>query len=259
MTLQANNITVERSGREILAVETLTLQPGQLTAVVGPNGAGKSTLLSLLTGDVVPDSGQVTLQGRDLSQFSLQELAERRAAIGAPPELAFGFTVADVVGMGWLHGRSPHNGEFQQALRSVLEATELEALAERTYMTLSSGERQRVQYARASLQLWPVRDIQGPRWLFLDEPTANMDVAHAVHLLDALRKRTEGGDGVVVVLHDLDLAARYADNVLLVCDGRLVAEGSPSDVLTSQRLSAAYRTPIHVEQHAQLQRLVVIG
>jgi iron complex transport system ATP-binding protein len=259
MTLHVENAAVDRSGKRILTVETLQLRPGQLTAVVGPNGAGKSTLLSLLTGDVAPDCGRVTLNGRDLSAFSLSELAERRAAIGAPPDLAFGFTVADVIGMGWLHGRTPHHPAFQHALHSVLEATELEALAERTYMTLSSGERQRVQYARASLQLWPVRDIQGPRWLFLDEPTANMDVAHAVHLLDALETRANGGDGVVVVLHDLDLAARYADNILLVCEGQLAAEGSPADVLTSQRLSAAYRTPIHVEQHERLQRLVVIG
>jgi iron complex transport system ATP-binding protein len=259
MTLHASKVAIERDGRQILSIETLCLSPGELTAVVGPNGAGKSTLLSALTGDVTPDIGHLTLNQRPLAEYSLPELARRRAAIGAPPDLAFGFTVADVVAMGWLHGRTPHNHVFHEALAAVLDANELTALSGRTYMTLSSGERQRVQYARACLQLWPIEDISGPRWLFLDEPTANMDVAHAVHLLDALHRRAQSGDGVVVVLHDLDLAARYADKVLLVCNGQLVAQGSPAEVLTSRRLSVAYGTPIHVEHHATLDRLVVIG
>ncbi len=259
MTLHIDNAAVKRSGADILSVETLHIKPGLLTAVVGPNGAGKSTLLSLLTGDVAPDRGRVTLDGQDLQTYSPMELAERRAAIGAPSDLAFGFTVADVVSMGWLHGRTARHPIFRDALHRVLELTQLTALATRRYTTLSSGERQRVHYARASLQLWPMHNIPGPRWLFLDEPTANMDVAHAVQLLAALQARARTGDGVVVVVHDLDLAARYADRILLVCQGRLLAEGSPSQVLTSQRLSAAYRTPIHAEQHEHLQRLVVIG
>ena len=259
MTLHIDNAAVTRSGEDILSVETLHIKPGLLTAVVGPNGAGKSTLLSLLTGDVAPDRGHVTLHGRDLQTYSLMELAERRAAIGASSDLAFGFTVADVVSMGWLHGHTANHPIFRHALNRVLELAELTALAKRRYATLSSGERQRVHYARASLQLWPMHNIPGPRWLFLDEPTANMDVSHAVQLLAALQARARTGDGVVVVVHDLDLAARYADRILLVCKGRLVAEGSPSQVLTSQRLSAAYRTPIYAEQHEHLQRLVVIG
>lgn len=259
MNLSAYQVRVERQGLTILSVDQLSLRPGELVVVVGPNGAGKSTLMSLLSGDCQPSDGEVCLNARPLDDFHPAELACHRAAIGAPPSLAFDFTVQDVVALGWLHGKTIHNREFFNALKTVLEQCELAGLAERKYMTLSSGERQRVQYARACLQLWPVLDIQGPRWLLLDEPTANMDVAHAVHLLDALRQRTARGDGVVVVLHDLDLAARYADRVLLVCSGKLIAAGQPETVMTSDVLSDAYQTPIHVEHHPTLQRLVVIG
>lgn len=259
MRLSAHQLRIERSGRCILRVDSLLLHPGELVAVVGPNGAGKSTLLAALAGDTAPDTGKVALNQRDLSRFTPAELARLRAAIGTPPNLAFGFTVRDVVAMGWLHGRTPHSRDFHTALTEVLADCELSALAERTYMTLSSGERQRVQYARACLQLWPVFDFEAPRWLFLDEPTANMDVAHAVHLLAALSARVRQGDGVMVVLHDLDLAARYADRVILVNDGEIDTEGPPEQVLTSERLSRVYGAPIHAELHPVLARLVVIG
>ena len=233
MTLHVANAAVDRSGKRILTVETLQLRPGQLTAVVGPNGAGKSTLLSLLTGDVAPDCGRVTLNGRDLSACSLSELAERRAAIGAPPDLAFGFTVADVIGMGWLHGRTPHHPAFQHALHSVLEATELEALAERTYMTLSSGERQRVLLARALAQAAPL--------LLLDEPTASLDVNHAVETLELVRAFVDDGDrGAIAAIHDLDAAARYCDEVVVLANGGVQAAGPPESVLSASTVGDAF-------------------
>ncbi len=126
-------------------------------------------------------------------------------------------------------------------------------------MTLSSGERQRAEYARATLQLWAPAAERDAKYLLLDEPTANLDVAHGVSMLESLAGRARSGDGVLAVLHDLDLAARFADRVALLAGGELVALGTPSEVLTAERLSAVYGTPIHVEQHAALGRLVVIG
>ena len=259
MSLQAEHISVERGGRTILSDVSLALHPGELLVVVGPNGAGKSTLLAALTGDAPPSRGRVRLDGRALEDFSLESLAGLRAVVGTPPQLAFHYTVRDVVAMGWIHGERYGPGAFALAMASALEACELSSLAQRHYMTLSSGERQRAEYARASLQLWRPATDRSPRWLFLDEPTANLDVAHGISMLEALAARARAGDAVLAVLHDLDLAARFADRVALLAGGELQALGSPAAVLTAGRLSAVYRTPIHVEQHAQLQRLVVIG
>jgi iron complex transport system ATP-binding protein len=259
MSLRADKVTVERDGRAILRGVSLSLDAGELLVVVGPNGAGKSTLLNALAGDSLPTAGEVTLEGQLLGDMPLDVLAARRAVVGTPPRLAFDYTVRDVVALGWLHGERFGPGVFETALTAALEANELGHLARRTYMTLSSGERQRAEYARASLQLWrPVTDAT-PRWLLLDEPTANLDVAHGVTLLQSLADRARSGDGVLAVLHDLDLAARFADRVALLAGGELVALGAPGDVLTAQRLSAIYGTPIHVEQHSALRRLVVIG
>jgi iron complex transport system ATP-binding protein len=265
MTIEARGIGVRRGGRWILRDVSLELREGELLVVVGPNGAGKSTLLAALAGDSDIDAGTLSLDGRPLGDFALDELAERRAVVGSPPGLAFDYTVRDVVAMGWLHGDRFGVHSFSEALGHVLEANELTELARRTYMTLSSGERQRAEYARACLQLWrptgqgASAGAGGTRWLLLDEPTANLDVAHGVGMLESFAARARGGDGVLAVLHDLDLAARFADRVALLAGGRLVALGTPGEVLTAERLSAVYGTPIHVEQHATLQRLVVIG
>jgi iron complex transport system ATP-binding protein len=259
MSLEAIDVSVRRGGREILHGVTLALHPGELLVVVGPNGAGKSTLLAALAGDSDVSGGEVCLDGRPLHDFTLDELAARRAVVGTPPRLAFDYTVRDVVAMGWLHGDSLGAGALEGALDAVLAANELADLARRTYMTLSSGERQRAEYARASLQLWQAGQGREPRWLLLDEPTANLDVAHGITMLESFAARARQGDGVLAVLHDLDLAARFADRVALLTGGELVALGTPEQVLTAERLSAVYRTPIHVEEHAKLERLVVIG
>ncbi|MEM6774368.1 MAG: heme ABC transporter ATP-binding protein [Pseudomonadota bacterium] len=260
MSLAAASIGVRRGGRCILSRVCLEVRAGELLVVVGPNGAGKSTLLAALAGDIGIDEGELTLDGRPVGDVPLDELAERRAVVGSPPRLAFDYTVRDVVAMGWLHGDRFGVQRFSAALSTVLEANELGHLARRTYMTLSSGERQRAEYARACLQLWEIDEgISFPRWLLLDEPTANLDVAHGVTMLKSFAARARAGDGVLAVLHDLDLAARFADRVALLDDGKLVALGAPEDVLTAERLSSVYRTPIHVERHEKLQRLVVIG
>ena len=148
MSLRAEKLTVERGGRAILREVSLVLEAGELLVVVGPNGAGKSTLLNALAGDSPASAGTVTLEGRALSTMPLDALAVRRAVVGAPPRLAFDYTVRDVVALGWLHGDRFGPGVFQTALTAALEDNELGHLARRIYMTLSSGERQRAEYAR---------------------------------------------------------------------------------------------------------------
>lgn len=259
MSLLARNVCVRRSGRWLLANVDIEVQPGEVLAVVGPNGAGKSTLLGALAGDLSIDSGCVEMAGRNLQQLTLQQRAARRAVVGPPPQMAFDYTVADVVSMGWLHGDRFGSAFAADALNRVLQRCELEPLRERVFMSLSSGERQRAQFAAGWLQVWPTPDDPAARWLLLDEPTSNLDVAHARQMLQLLRHLTADNTGVLVVLHDLDLATRFADRVLLLESGRVAGLGTPEAVMTPERLSAAYGAPVHVEYLPALNRLVVIA
>ncbi|MHA7815336.1 MAG: heme ABC transporter ATP-binding protein [Pseudohaliea sp.] len=259
MNLAARNVSVCRGAATLLASVSVAVEPGELVVVVGPNGAGKSTLLSLLAGDLRADEGVVTLGGQPLHELSLAERAGLRAVVGPPPALAFDFTVSDVVAMGWVHGDRFGHAAPARALEEVLEACELGPLAERAFHSLSSGEQQRAQFARGWLQLWRPPGDRTPRWLLLDEPNANLDVAHGLALLEDLRGLAGHGLGVLAVLHDLDLAARYADRIVLLDGGQVIAAGAPDSVMTAGRLSAVYGTPVHVEHHAALDRLVVIA
>lgn len=259
MSLQANNISVVRHQRTLLQDISIDVLPGELVVIVGPNGAGKSTLLGTLAGDDPVASGDVLLAQRSILDYPVDELALLRAVVATPPVLAFDYTVRDVVAMGWLHGHGDGEAQFVLAITQVLEQQCLTGLANRRYMTLSSGERQRVAFARACMQLWRPAGDMSPRWLLLDEPTANLDVAHGVAMLQSLKQRASAGDGVLAILHDLDLAARFADRIAVLESGRLVALGKPDEVLTPALLSRVYGAQIHVEHHAGLNRLVVIG
>lgn len=259
MSLRASTLSIHRGGRPLLAGVDVEVYPGEVLAVVGPNGAGKSTLLGALAGDLQADAGTVQLDGTDMQQLSLSLRALRRAVVGPAPQMAFDYSVADVVAMGWLHGDRFGSPFAADALASVLQQCDLGDMHERVFMSLSSGERQRVQFAAGWLQIWPTPENKVSRWLLLDEPTANLDVAHARHMLNLLRVIADDNVGVLVVLHDLDLATRFADRVLLLENGRIAGLGAPAAVMTPEKLSAVYGTPVHVEYLPSLERLVIIA
>ncbi len=256
--LKATGLDIAVGGKRLLAGVDLTLEVGELLAVLGPNGAGKSTLLSALAGDREPSSGTVTLDCVSLAQVPDTVQAERRAVVRQAPPVAFDYRAIDVIEMGWLPDLVPST-YYEKALMEVLEETRTAALADRVFSSLSGGEQQRVVYARALLQLWRPSSGSAPRWLLLDEPTANLDIKHAIALLESVRAQTWRGVGVAIVLHDLSLAARYADRVLLLDQGRPVGLGAPEEVMTSATLSSIYETPVLVERHGELDRLVVLS
>jgi len=256
MTLAARHVTVKAGNMALLQHISLEIAPGEIVAVVGPNGAGKSTLLNVLAGDFPATAGCIHYAGTPLEELAIEERARLRSVVAAPPQVAFDFSVADVVAMGWLYGKRFGQETRCQALTQVLEQSAAVHLAQRTFATLSSGEQQRAQFARALLQLW--RADSEPRWLLLDEPTANLDIAHGVRMLDAVRRQAENGVGVLAVLHDLNLAVRYAHRVLILQAGRAVACGAPDEVFASELLSRVYDTPVYVEHNTVLDRLVVL-
>lgn len=240
--LQAQNIGVRIGSATLLTDAALDLAPGRVTVIIGPNGAGKSTLLSVAAGMRKPDSGTVYLGGEDISHMPAKTAARRRAVMPQNSTVAFPFTVRDVVAMGrtpW--GRSPKD---EQIVQEVLEQNGLTPFAHRPVPTLSGGERQRVAFARVMAQATP---IQG-QVILLDEPTAAMDIAHAEHTLALVRELAAQGAAVGVVLHDLDAAASYADELVLLDRGQVRLVGPVAEVCDDQVLSEVYRTPIEVIQ-----------
>jgi iron complex transport system ATP-binding protein len=230
----AAGISVRLGGRAVLRDVSLRARVGEVLAIVGPNGAGKSTLLSVLAGELRPPTGAVTLDGRPLAAWSRLELARRRALLEQHSPLAAALRVEDVV----LLGRAPHGtpSRDRELARQALDDVGLAALASRDYVRLSGGERQRVQLARVLAQLWDVDDAL----LLLDEPVSALDVGAQHHILTRARDRATRGAAVIVTLHDLNLTAQYADRVVLLDAGRVVAEGPPDRVLEPTTISDVY-------------------
>jgi len=231
-------------GRWLIRHITLDLRAGELLVVVGPNGAGKSTVLSLLAGDVEPTEGTVSLTGTAL------ELARRRAVLPQQHLLSCPFTVGDITAM----GRAPWTGteledDDPSAVDTALEQTGMTAFADRLLLTLSGGEQARAALSRVLAQRAAI--------VLLDEPTAALDLRHQEDVMTIARHRALAGDAVFAVVHDLQLAAAYADRLALLHDGALVAIGPPADVLVPDRLSHVYGLPIRVTTDADTGELVV--
>ncbi len=232
--ISARGVVVARAGRRILELDGFEAASGEVLGILGPNGAGKSTLLRVLAGELRPDAGEARFGGQPVLRWSPAALARRRAVLPQASALGFPLRAAEVVAL----GRLPHGGDPAPAMAAAMAEAGVAHLAHRVHATLSGGEAQRVQLARVLAQLHGVP--AGEAALFLDEPTAALDLPHAHAILQAARRRARAGAAVVAVLHDLSLAAAHCDRLLLLAAGRRVAEGVPEAVLTPAHVSAAY-------------------
>ncbi|WP_412067359.1 ABC transporter ATP-binding protein [Rubrivirga sp. IMCC43871] len=232
--LAADALGVSLGGREVLRDVTFTVRAGERVAVVGPNGAGKTTLLRAAAG-LIPHTGALALAGRPVGDWPPRDRARAVALVRQQADLVVDFTAAEVVGL----GRAPHLGWTERlgdadrrAVEAALAAVDLGALAGRPVTQLSGGEQQRVALAQALAQDAPL--------FLLDEPTAHLDVRHQLDLLGRLSDLAATGRTIVAALHDLERAAAFADRLLVLADGRLVADGPPRDVLTPDLLRRAF-------------------
>ncbi|MEN7342137.1 MAG: heme ABC transporter ATP-binding protein [Pseudomonadota bacterium] len=254
--IKVENISVARGKRETLRDVTMQLSPGSVVGIVGPNGAGKSTLLDVLSGALPIIEGAVYLHGQPLRQFSLREQARVRAVMSQQVSMAFSFPVREVISMGWEPFRDTEVLS-EARLAAVAEACGVTSLLDRQFETLSGGERQRVQYARTHLQVDGIAAFSDQGFWLLDEPTASLDIGHELSVLRNLRVTAARGIGVCVVLHDLEKAARFCDEIVLINDGSIEVIGAPRDVLTDQLLTSVYGTPIATEWHEGMRRMLV--
>ncbi|QKZ21978.1 heme ABC transporter ATP-binding protein [Streptomyces chartreusis] len=245
---EAVDLRVRLGSREVLCGVSVAVRAGEVLALVGPNGAGKSTLLGALAADLPAAEGVVRIHGRPATEWTAPELALRRAVLPQSATLSFPFTVEDVVRM----GRAPHAAspaEDDLAVAAAMAATEVSDFAVRPFSALSGGERARVALARVLAQRTPL--------LLLDEPTAALDLKHQELVLRVCRERARAGDAVVVVLHDLGLAAAYAHRVAILRAGRVAADGPPAEVFSERLLSEVYDQPVEVLSHPRTGELLV--
>ncbi|TCV96194.1 iron complex transport system ATP-binding protein [Luteibacter rhizovicinus] len=244
--LRCRGVDVVRGARTIIAEANLVARPGRVLVLVGPNGAGKSSLLNVLSGLLPPAAGSVTLDDVALGAWPTRDLARRRAMLSQRVQLTFGFSVEEVVSL----GRSPHTpneARDRAIVDAALRAAHAWAFRGRNFLELSGGEQQRVQLARVLAQIWDAAD-EGA-WLMLDEPEAGLDIAHQHFILRRARELAAAGFGVIAVLHDLNLAARYADDIAVIACGRILRQGTPETALDPPMLSEVYGISLERRAH----------
>ncbi|WP_095148899.1 heme ABC transporter ATP-binding protein [Pseudomonas sp. Irchel s3a18] len=253
--LRVENLQIRRGRKIVLTDIDLELRAGEVLGVLGPNGAGKSTLLGALCGELRPDQGRVWLDQRELSDWQGALRAQRLAVLPQSSTLDFAFRVEEVVGM----GRLPHQtGRIRDAqiIAAALQAADVGHLTGRSYTALSGGERQRVHLARVLAQLWPG---EAGQTLLLDEPTSMLDPLHQHTTLQSIREFADHGAAVLVILHDLNLAARYCDRILLLENGRPHALDTPQQVLRPEPLKAVFGLDVLVQSHPERGHPLIIA
>jgi iron complex transport system ATP-binding protein len=243
--LTASNITFRVGQKLLLSDVSITFAPAKLHLIVGPNGAGKSTLIKVLARLLRPQTGSIEYEGMDVKEVSEAELAKRRAVLSQAVDVAFPLTVRELVMMGrYPHFRGRPGPADEQIVDDVMTYFDVTGFSNRDYQTLSGGERQRVNFARVLTQLWSDGSNLPAslcRYLFLDEPLTFLDIRHQIDFLKKIRAFASAADVVTVgVVHDLNLAARFADHIVLLNEARVVAHGTPAEVLTSQRIQDVF-------------------
>ncbi|MAT52229.1 MAG: heme ABC transporter ATP-binding protein [Porticoccaceae bacterium] len=247
MSLVLEQVGITLGGVSLLSDVSFSVDPGEVLAVLGPNGAGKTTLLRILSGEWAPSRGRVRFNGRDIDDWRPAEKAKAMAILPQGTSLDFPFTAEEVV----MLGRTPHNTGVQRdraIVEEALTAVDGQHLAKRIYTQLSGGEKQRVQLARVLAQIWENADRQS-RLLVLDEPTASFDLAHQQLTLDLVARLAGQGFAVVLVIHDLNMAARCATQMLLLSCGRVVEYGAPAQVLTPALIERVFEVKAMVQAH----------
>ncbi|MEM9682267.1 MAG: heme ABC transporter ATP-binding protein [Pseudomonadota bacterium] len=234
--LSATGVTVRRGMRTVLDGVDLAVRPGEVLAVCGPNGSGKSTLLATLAGDLKPDAGTVEIDGIPIRLFSAAALARERAVLEQSPQLAAPFLVEELVGFG--ASCAPATvGDVTPLARDAMRSTDVLSLARARTDRLSGGEAARAHLSRVLAQIFAGRQDDGGKYLLLDEPTASLDLSHQFTAMRCIRRVAAEGGGVLAVLHDLNLAATFADRIVLLRAGAIFADGGPQDVFREDILS----------------------
>jgi iron complex transport system ATP-binding protein len=255
--LDLQHVSTAPWGSSLLKDISLTLGAGEILGIIGPNGAGKTSLLQTLSGDYAAITGCVTFLGEDINSWQGLSRAQSLAVLPQLSLLNFPYSVEEVI----MLGRTPHStgaSADRAILNEVMHATDTKSLQNRIYTQLSGGEKQRVQLARVFAQIWSDTDSE-PRLLLLDEPTAALDLSHQKLMIKTLRELANSGCAIVIVAHDFNLVAAAADKISVLKEGRQMAYGSASEVLTKDIFAQVFAVDVTISTHPDTGRPLVIS
>jgi iron complex transport system ATP-binding protein len=242
--LEAQAVSLAVGGATLVDGIDLRINAGEMVAIVGPNGAGKSTLLRMLSGDLRPTKGRIALKQRDIDAYPPRLLAHHRAMLSQHVNVTFPFTVEEIVHMG---AGDTGRAAAQKLVAAALGEVDLAPFAQRQLPTLSGGEQQRAHFARVLVQLACGEAQHGPGVLLLDEPTSSLDMRHQIDLVETARRRAQNGTAVIAVLHDLNLAMRFADRIVLLHRGRLAVDGGRADAITAETIRRILEVEVTID------------
>ena len=242
--LEAQSISMTIGGATLVDAIDLRINAGEMVAIVGPNGAGKSTLLRMLSGDLSPKRGQIRLKQRDIHLYPPRQLAYHRTMLSQHVNVTFPFTVEEIVHMG---AGDAGRATAQRLVDAALDEVGLARFSHRQLPTLSGGEQQRAHFARVLVQLACGEQQHGPGLLLLDEPTSSLDMRHQIDLVETARRRAQNGTAVIAVLHDLNLAMRFADRIVLLHRGKLAVDGDRTDAITTETIRRIFEVDVRID------------
>ena len=248
MTIEVNRISYKINNFSILRDVSLEIKGGEILSIIGPNGSGKSTLMKVLAGDIIPDSGSVIINGKNLNDIEISSRAIVRSMMSQTQNIVYDFDVREIIEMGWLESSIDQaNGQFENAIKLISNECGIDHLLKRKFNSLSGGEQRMVHFARTLLQSNGLqKNLQ--KYIFFDEPTANLDIKRELNILNVIRKKAKEGYGIFVVLHDLNLAYNFSDRIILIKDGKISKMGDPNDVFDDDILSEVYEVPIYFDK-----------
>lgn len=233
----ASNLSFRVHNKTILHDVSLVIEPGKFTAVVGANGAGKSTLLKVLASELAPSTGQVSVNGKDINTYKARELSKIRAVLPQSSQMPFAFSAEQIVKLG-RHAHRTTNAANDAIVNEVMAVAGVSDFRTRTYITLSGGEKQRVQFARVLAQVWD--ETLYPRYILLDEPTASLDIAQQQHIFSLAQQVCERNIGILAIVHDLNQAVQFADHLYFLKEGKVVAAGLAREVFTKPNIEETF-------------------
>tara|TARA_Y100000768_G_scaffold379291_1_gene354810 strand:+ start:186 stop:959 length:774 start_codon:yes stop_codon:yes gene_type:complete len=250
MSVDIKNLSWEVNSKKILDDISLSISSGEIITILGPNGAGKSSFLKIISGDLKCTEGQIYFDQLNLDDISIQDRSFIRSVMSQSQDVVYDFSTREIIEMGWLdRGISNYSEYFKNAIDRISDECSVKNLLGQSFNTLSGGEKRRVHFARTLVQLWRPSGSDDPRYMFLDEPTANLDILHEQKMMKLIQKKRDEGLGILLILHDLNLAAKYSDQIALFNEGKLVDKGLPKTVLTEDTLSTVYGLKMNVEKN----------
>ena len=248
MSIYSEKISLKYNDKSILEDINIEIKKGMILSILGPNGAGKSSLLNILSGDVESNIGNVFYDNTDIKNISIQERAFIRSVMSQNQPIVFDFSVRDIVEMGWLDkGNIKYSNNINNAIIGVLNDCEIAHLEKRKFNTLSGGEQRRVHFARSLIQLWRESGNKDSRYLMLDEPTSNLDLSHQIKLMNMLKKLANDGVGILLILHDLNLAFNFSDYIAIIKNGKLFAYDKPLNIINKNILEDVFELTFNVD------------